>query len=120
VATVASTEDRRRVEEMQRRFENLVALDCQLWGEDKRAYGVVPDELRDVVALSQHALNDLSQDLYRYSKWLLAIWTDGVDVGSTGSPLPPASVGALAPETPARREGLPRVRCGRALGAGRA
>ncbi len=70
VATVASKEDREHVEGMGRWFEEVAKADVLLWGEDKQAYGVVPDELRDVVASSQHALNDLSQNLYRYSEWL--------------------------------------------------
>ncbi len=70
VATVASKEDREQVEGMGRWFEEVAKADVLLWGEDKQAYGVVPDELRDVVASSQDALNGLSQDLYRYSEWL--------------------------------------------------
>ncbi len=70
VATVASREDREQVEQMRRLFEELAALDMLLWGEDKQAYGVVSKDMHDVVTSSQQALNQLSQDLYRYGEWL--------------------------------------------------
>lgn len=70
LASVASEEDRRQVDQMEPWFEEVAKLDVLLWGEDERAYGVVPDELRDVVASSQEALNDLSKKLYGYGEWL--------------------------------------------------
>ncbi len=51
-------------------FEEVAKFDVLLWGEDERAYGVVPDELRDVVASSQEALNELSKTLHEYGEWL--------------------------------------------------
>ncbi len=70
VATVASKEDREHVERMGRWFKDVATVDVLLWGKDENAYGLIPDELREVAASSQQSLNQLSQDLYHYSEWL--------------------------------------------------
>lgn len=50
-------------------FDEVAALDVLLEAEAP-ASRVIPDELSDVAASSQEALNELSKKLYAYGEWL--------------------------------------------------